>query len=503
MTDVVLSVRDLKKSFGGIQALKGVDFELRRGEIHALCGENGAGKSTLVRIIGGLSSPDSGEISISGSPMRFGQRTDPRLVSIVHQELSIIPHLSVLDNVLIGDARVGEFYFRSRYRADVRRRLDEIGLGNVSLDEHAGKLSIAEQQLLEICRAVMRGAKILILDEPTASLSDGEIKRVFETVRWLSGNGTAVIYISHRLPEIFSLTHSTTVFRNGRRVMTKPTAEWTNEELVTEMIGRAVEPAHSVRAPDAGSKLADVISLKGLHLPGRLGPVDFAVKAGEIVGVVGQLGSGANALIETLAGLEKHYGGEIRIGGELHELRSLAKSIDGGIAYVSEDRGGKSLFLGAPVEVNLTAAILDRIQRGGILRFAAADKIARQLASTFQIDAKRLPGAVSDLSGGNQQKVAIAKSVALEPRILLLNEPTRGVDVGARTEIYRELKGLAEAGTAIVFFSTDLEEIRELSHRVVTIFKGTIVNDLPVENTTMDSILADVLRGSEDARAAA
>lgn len=503
MTDVVLSVCELKKAFGGIQALRGVDLELRSGEIHALCGENGAGKSTLVRIIGGLSSPDSGEIIIAGAPLRFGQRTDPRLVSIVHQELSIIPHLSVLDNVLIGDPRVGEIYFRRHYRADVRKRLDDMGLSDVNLDDAAGKLTIAEQQLLEICRAVMRGAKILILDEPTASLSDVEIKRVFDTVRWLSENGTAVVYISHRLPEIFALTHRTTVFRNGQRVKTKPTQEWTNEELVTEMIGRAVEPAHSVRSAGADDRLPDAIDLRSLHLPGRLGPIDITVKSGEIVGIVGQLGSGANALVEVLAGLEKHYAGEIRIGSKPRQLRSIAQSIEAGIGYVSEDRGGKSLFLGAPIEVNLTSAILGQLQRGGLLRFAAADRIARRLASAFQIDAKRLPNAASELSGGNQQKVAIAKSVALEPKILVLNEPTRGVDVGARTEIYRELKSLAESGTVIVFFSTDLEEIRELAHRVITVFKGGIVNDLPVEDTSMDSILADVLSGSDQGKVAA
>ena len=391
MTDAVLSVRELWKTFGGIQALKGVDFELRAGEIHALCGENGAGKSTLVRIIGGLSSADSGDVTIDGQPLRHGQRTDPRLVSIVHQELSIIPHLSVLDNVLIGDPRVGEIYFRGRYRADVRKRLDDIGLAGVRLDEPAGNLTMAEQQLLEICRAVMRNARILVLDEPTASLSDAEINRVFETVRWLSENGTAVVYISHRLPEIFSLTHRTTVFRNGQRIKTKPTSEWSNDELVTEMIGRAVEPAHSVRRVEVGGESSDMVALRGLRLSGRLGPTDLSIGSGEIVGVVGQLGSGANALVEALAGLEKHYQGEIYIAGRPCELRSLAQSIAAGIGYVSEDRGGKSLFLGAPVDVNLTSAILDRIGRGGLLRFKLAEKIAHRLASTFQIDPKRLP----------------------------------------------------------------------------------------------------------------
>ena len=502
MTDPVLRVQGLVKSYGGIKALRGVDFELRSGEIHALCGENGAGKSTLVKIIGGLAVANEGEVIIDGLTLKPGQRTDPRLLSIVHQELSIIPHLSVLDNVLIGDPEVGELYLRRRYRAAVRRRLDDIGLDGLSLDMPAHRLTLAEQQLLEICRAMLRGAKVLILDEPTASLSDVEIQRVFTTVRWLRDQGTGVIYISHRLPEIFDLTDRVTVFRNGARVMTRPTSDWTNDTLVSEMIGRMVEPAHSVRPPDGAGEVP-VLELRGFGLPGRLLPTDLSVVPGEILGIVGQLGSGANSLVEALAGLAQDYNGEIYVAGCLRELRSLKASVAAGIGYVSEDRGGKSLFLGAPVDVNMTSAILGRLQRGGVLKRAAARARAEELARRFQVDAARLPGAVSNLSGGNQQKVAIAKSVALEPRILVLNEPTRGVDVGARTEIYRELKDLARAGLAIVYFSSDLEELRELSYRVITLFKGRVVNDLPVEATSMERILADILRGAAPVEEAA
>jgi ABC-type sugar transport system ATPase subunit len=228
--------------------------------------------------------------------------------------------------------------------------------------------------------------------------------------------------------------------------------------------------------------------------------LDF--RAGEVVGFIGQLGSGANALIETLAGLEARHEGSVVLNGATIDVASLSAAMACGIAYVSEDRGGKSLFLGAPIEVNLTSAILDRLNRAGVLSLGEARKRALDLAHRFQIDGRRLPSAASTLSGGNQQKVAIAKSVALEPKVLVLNEPTRGVDVGARTEIYRELQALARQGLVILFFSTDLEEIRELSQRVVTVFRGEIVNDLPVEQTAMDSILGDVLRGSGMARAA-
>ncbi|WP_412066933.1 ATP-binding cassette domain-containing protein [Rhizobium sp. SYY.PMSO] len=341
----------------------------------------------------------------------------------------------------------------------------------------------------------MRGARVLILDEPTASLSDAEIQRVFETVRWLRGQGTAVIYISHRLPEIFALTDRVTVFRNGQRVMTKPTGEWTNDELVTEMIGREVSSAHSIRNSAELAAADTVVRLAGLGVPGKFQPVDLSFRKGEIVGLIGQLGAGANAMVETLAGLERHYTGSIGIDGQAVNVTSIAAATRAGIAYVSEDRGGKSLFLGAPIEVNLTAAILDRLNRFGVLALADARQRANDLARRFQIDSRRLPLAASTLSGGNQQKVAIAKSVALEPKVLVLNEPTRGVDVGARTEIYREIQALARQGLVVLFFSTDLEEIRELSQRVITVFRGEIVNDLPVEETTMDSVLGDVVRG--------
>jgi ribose transport system ATP-binding protein len=498
----VLTVTGLQKSFGGVQALNGVDFDLEAGEIHALCGENGAGKSTLVRMIAGLMRPDEGEIRIDGNLLKPGQLTSVKQVSVVYQELSIIPHLSVLDNVLLGDPDVGQLYIRKRYAARARQTLDQLGLSEIPLDVEAGRLAIAEQQLLEICRAVMRGARILILDEPTASLSDAEIQRVFKTVRWLRENGTAVIYISHRLPEIFALTDRTTVFRNGRRVLTKPTGDWTSEELVAEMIGREVKPAHSVRDRTDLQKAAKVLELKALSVAGKYQPVTLDFRAGEIIGVIGQLGSGANALIETLAGLEARHEGSVTLNGAAIDVTSLSAAMSSGIAYVSEDRGGKSLFLGAPIEVNLTSAILDRLNRAGVLSLGEARKRALDLARRFQIDGRRLPLAASTLSGGNQQKVAIAKSVALEPKVLVLNEPTRGVDVGARPEIYRALQALARQGLVILFFSTDLEEIRELSQRVITVFRGEIVNDLAVEETAMDRILGDVVRGPGMARAA-
>ena len=355
--------------------------------------------------------------------------------------------------------------------------------------------------MLEISRGILRSARILILDEPTASLSDNEIQRVFTIVRRLRDRGTAVIFISHRLPEVFALADRVTVFRNGKRVLTEGTSNLSADDLVHAMIGGKLDVGH-VRcvAEDPGVR---ALQLRGYSVRGKFEPVSLDINRGEIVGVTGQLGAGASAFVDALSGLEPGLVGEIDLYGEVAQLKSLRDALSVGIGYVPEDRGAKSLFHGATVGTNLTSAILDRVSRWGFLKTKIAVGLARDLAKRFQIETSRLSHAVQLLSGGNQQKVAIAKSVALKPRLLILNEPTRGVDVGARTEIYRELRALAFEGLTIVFFSTDLEEVVELSSRVITIFRGRIVNDRPAANVTMDSVLAEVGSGVKTTRAAA
>ena len=503
MSANILAVKDVSKSYRGIHALKGVDFDLRPGEIHALCGENGAGKSTLVRLISGLAKADHGEIHIDGKLQKGGHKSSSELVSVVYQELSIIPDLTVLENVLLGDRRLGWAFRASRYAAEVKELLGRIGLGEIPLDVPAGRLTVAEQQLLEICRAALRRSRILILDEPTASLSDAEIQRVFATVRWLRDAGTAVIYISHRLPEIFALTDRITVFRNGRRIMTKDTSQWEGRELVREMIGRDVAAGDQHGPKDDLDARPPILEFRDFTARGKIASVNLCIRPGEIVGVIGQLGSGASAIVEALAGLERTHLGSILIDGVPADLASTAAAIRAGISYVTEDRGSKSLFKGATVKQNLISANLGNLSWRGFIRHKAARECALALARKFQIDPGRLAYDISTLSGGNQQKVAIAKSVAVNPRVLVLNEPTRGVDVGARAEIYRELRALAAEGLAIVYFSTDLEEIKELSRRVVTVFRGEVVNDRLAHGVSTDDILSDIIRGADAGEVAA
>ncbi|MCB8883574.1 sugar ABC transporter ATP-binding protein [Acidisoma cellulosilytica] len=493
----VLAARDLSKRYGGIMALQSVGLDLGAGEIHGLCGENGAGKSTFIKILGGLVRPDSGEISVDGRPLALGQRTDPQLISIVHQELAIVPTLSVLDNIMLGMGGTSPFYFAHLVRTQVRQGLDEVGLAHIPLDRKASALSLAERQLVEIARGVARRARVLLLDEPTATLSDAEIKRVFDTARLLRDKGTALVFVSHRLDEVFALTDRVTVFRNGQHVLTERTSDLTSRDLVKAMIGRdlvrGTQKPLSVAA-DRPARLA----IAGLRCGDALKPIDLALAPGEIAGVVGQLGSGADVLVEALAGLRGLVDGQIAIDGRAVVIGSVRDAMKAGIAYVPEDRAGKGIFLDAPVWMNLTASVMGRFSRGGVMQRAAERERGLELAAMFRIDPGRLGSEVATLSGGNQQKVALGKAAALTPRILILNEPTRGVDIGARSEIYATLRRLAEQGLAILFYSTDLEEVLELADRVVTIFRGEVVRSIGRDALDGGEILHDILRGRDD-----
>ncbi|WP_339114623.1 sugar ABC transporter ATP-binding protein [Thioclava sp. GXIMD2076] len=502
MSAPILSARGLKKSYGGVRALRGMDIDLAAGEIHGLCGENGAGKSTLVKILGGFVMPDEGELGIDGMQIELGTPVDPALLSIVHQELSIIPHLSVLDNVMLGAREVGRIYRREPFRAHVRQVLDSVGLEHVALDALAETLPLAERQLIEIARGIARGAKVLLLDEPTATLSDGEIEKVFAVLRRLKAEkGTTIVIISHRLNEIFALTDRVTVLRSGQHVMTADTSALTNATLVEAMIGHEIKIGE-IAPSHARHGVTPRLSLNNWSVPGRVAPVSMDVQPGQILALVGQLGSGADALLESLAGLQPAKG-TLSLDGADVTPRNITQAYAAGIAYVSEDRARRGVFLEAPIGTNLVSQILDRVSRKGWIIPAAIREKATGLARGFAIDPARLPHDVSTLSGGNQQKVSLGKAAALGPRLLLLNEPTRGVDIGARSEIYDQLRSLAEAeGLAILFYSTDLEEVLDASDRIVTFYRGAVVRDADRPEMDADAILHDILHGPEKETAA-
>lgn len=494
----ILVASGITKRYGGVAALTDVGFQLNKGEILGLCGENGAGKSTLIKILGGIVIPDDGSLSIGGAMVQFGRRPDPSLLSIVHQELSIIPHLTVLDNLMMGRRSGRGFYLRSRFMAETRQLLQLVGLEDLDPSVLAGTLTLAEQQLIEIARGLASNSQVLLLDEPTATLSDAEIGKVFAVLRQLRNRGATIVIVSHRLGEIFSLTDRITVFRNGQHIFTQATSDLGPRQLVRAMIGRDAE--HTARAGSGAVDRTEAarISATAVTMEGSFGPIDLDVWGGEIVALVGQLGSGANVVLETIAGVRRPTHGGFKMDGQGFKPEDVSEAYKEGVAYVAEDRAGRGVFLTASIEVNMTSQILDQISPGGLVSPKLSRQRSSELARAFQIDPNRLSHSVATLSGGNQQKVSLAKAAACDPKLLLLNEPTRGVDVGARSEIYARLRKMADAGLAIVFYSTDLEEVMEIADRIITFYRGQIVRNLDHRAATADDILQDILHGQHE-----
>jgi ABC-type sugar transport system ATPase subunit len=486
----LIEVKGISKSFGGLKALEDVSVDIHPGAVHAIVGENGAGKSTFVKILAGLLEPDEGRIVYGSS----GSAS----VAMVHQELTVVPDLTVLDNLLLGDRRVRPLYRRGQFRKEARRRLDEIGLDHVDLDARAGSLGLAEQQLVEIARSVARQASVTVLDEPTATLSDAEIDRVFAALRRLREQGQTILYISHRLKEIFDLADRITTFRNGRLVATQEVGELTPSSLVDQMLGESV--AARERAADLDTAKvgeAPVLEADGLTSVGRFRDVSVQVRPGEIVGVLGQVGSGAADVVRALAGLDPGVHGTIRVGGAEVGRVGLRAARSAGLSFLSDSRKTDGLFLDLSVMDNLNSPILEQVSRHGFVSRTAARRRAEDLAARFTVPSRRLSSSARHLSGGNQQKVALAKAVASRPRVLLLNEPTRGVDVGARTEIYNQLRGLTAEGMGILCFTSDVTEINELCDSVVTMFRGSQVSTREITPGCESVLLADILHGGD------
>jgi len=490
------------RSFGAIRALREVDFELDAGEVMALLGENGAGKSTLVKILAGIVQPDAGEITIDGQPSDLGTpaRSLAAGIAVVQQELSLVPTLSAAENVFLGGGRFQGAWTRARLVRAARPYLEQVGLGELEPAALVESLTVAERQLVEIARLIARDARILILDEPTAALSDVEIARVKGVVRSLVGPRRAVIYVTHRLSEVFEIADRVTVLRNGAGQPPERVAELDMDGLIERILGRPLETMFPPRSQSIG---APVLTVEGLETEGLAEPFDLVVRSGEILGLGGQLGSGAGRLLAAIAGAQPTNAGIVRI--EDIELRSLSRlrSIGAGIAYCSADRKRDGLFATRSVTENLSAPALRSMTPRGLLARRRERRLSRELAQFFQIDPGRLRHRASTLSGGNQQKVALGKWLGLQPRALLVEEPTRGVDVGARAEIYAHLRTLADRGLAIVFASSDLPELLGLADTVATFYRGRLVRTAPAIELAPSDVLRDVTHGPAGTEAAA
>ncbi|MDR3515239.1 MAG: sugar ABC transporter ATP-binding protein [Azospirillaceae bacterium] len=472
MTDPLLSMRGIKKNFMGIKALTDGSLELDRGEILALCGGNGAGKSTLLSVLMGFIAPDAGEILIDGDAVRFAdarQALDAG-VAIVQQELSAIPHLTVAENIYLGaqPSRHGfvDFTQLNRQAEDLLASLD------FDIDPRAvmGNLSVASQQLVEIAKALShRNARILIFDEPTSAIGDKDVERLFTVIRGLAAAGRGIIYVTHRLAEVFTLATTYTVFKDGARVASGRVSDIDRERLIEMMIGGAIEGEF---VKDNTPEDTPLLEVRDLARAPRFRDVDFVLRKGEILGIYGLVGSGRTELLDTIYGLYHGDRGTISVSGRTFRGGAVQEAIGAGLAYVTEDRKDGGLVLCASVGSNLSLSILDRLQRWGFVR---RDDELSQIGRAIKMMRIKTTGPdqlVRNLSGGNQQKVVLGRCILTDPKVLLLDEPTRGVDVGAKKEIYRFMSDFAARGGGVLMVSSDLEEIIGMSDRIIVLREG-------------------------------
>ncbi len=480
----ILAFRNLRKSFGAVRALRGVDFEVSAGEVHALLGENGAGKSTLIKVATGAHQPDAGTIEIGGETLG---RLDPagarrRGIACIYQQPALFPDLSVEEN--IGLRLEGRAGWRRVDWAERRKRaaelLQRVG-AEVEPEEEVRALSMPEQQLVEIACALGAGARVIIMDEPTASLTRREQERLYGIVRDLRAAGVAVIYISHRLEEIFALADRVTVLRDGESVGTRMVEGIDEAGLIRLMVGREITQLYPPRGDGARERSADpALALKDVScVEGGVSGVSFDVAAGEVFGLAGLVGAGRTELARALFGLTPASAGRILVNGREVEIRSPREAMALGIAYVPEDRRRHGVILEMAVEENTTLAIHPKIFRGGWLRDGAERALANKMIGELAIKTAGPEAPAGSLSGGNQQKVALARWLATEPKILILDEPTQGVDVGAKSEIHRIVRELANEGLAVILISSDLPEVIGMSDRIGVMRGGRLTAVLP------------------------
>jgi len=506
-----LALAGVTKDFPGVRALDHVSFDLLSGEIHALCGENGAGKSTLIKVLCGCypAGQFRGEIRLDGRPVRFGgvHAAEAHGIALIAQELALVPELSVEENLVLGrEPRRFGLIDRAATRGEAVRALERVGL-EVAPERAVRTLGIAQQQMVEIAKALAKRASILVLDEPTAALSSADAARLLDLLRELRGRGVSAIYVSHRLDEVFALADRITVLRDGRTVDRGLAFEMPRERVIASMVGREVaELSERSAARTPGGRGARVLEVRGWTLddparPGRrvLEGVDLDLCAGEVLGIAGLMGAGRTALVASLFGAARSpVKGSLAIGGAAARapFGSPAESLAAGLALLTEDRKRSGLVPAASVEENLTLATLQRFTRRGLLDPRARAAACRASVAELGIRAPGLDTPVEKLSGGNQQKVALGRWLMVEPRVLLLDEPTRGIDVGARAEIYRLIAAAVARGLGVILVSSDLPELLWLSHRVLVMSRGRIVASLAGASATPEAVMAAATAGS-------
>jgi ABC-type sugar transport system ATPase subunit len=493
MPEYILEARGITKTFPGVKALDGVDLRVRRGETHAVVGENGAGKSTLMMVLTGVYRPDEGQILIDGKPVTFHSHEAAvrQGVSIVYQELSLVPSLSIAENIFTNHQPVNTLGFvrRGELLDRAREYLALFDLESLDPATLVRSLSPANQQVVEILKAISTDPAVLIMDEPTSSLTEVEIVRLFENIRRLTARGIACLYISHHLSEIFEIASSVTILRDGRFVCDAAVKDIDEDFLIANMVGRTISDIYGARpAPASFGPMR--FEARGLGRAGVFAGADLRVRAGEIVGLAGLVGAGRTELGRAIFGAEPADTGTMLLDGTPISPRSPRDAIGLGIGYLTEDRKTQGLFLDFPLRANIAANRLARLSRGPLVSDALVDGAAEAAVREYRIASGGQGKAVRNLSGGNQQKVLIAAWIGIEPRLLIVDEPTRGVDVGARSEIYAFLRSLAARGTAIIMISSDLSEILGLSDRIYVMKSGRIAGEVAGKDATEESVIA-------------
>jgi ABC-type sugar transport system ATPase subunit len=490
MDTVRLRIDKISKRFPGVQALKQVDFNLKKGEVHALIGENGAGKSTLMKIILGIYPPSEGEMFLDNQKYIPHSPLDARNkgISMIHQEISLVNSMPVFENVWLGnEPKFGSPLFSKKKRmiAATRQILDNLNM-DIDPEEQVNRLTISKMQMVEIVRAISSDSSIIIMDEPSSSLTDAEMEKLFLIIRDLKAKGKSIIYISHKMDEIFRICDSVTVFRDGQYVAEREVAKVTKNELVNLMVARELSEMY----PKVNTVIGDaVLEVKNFFGEGKFDGINFSVKAGEILGFCGLVGAGRTEIMQAIFGLDSKDSGNVFLRGKALHIKNSYDAIQNGIALVTEDRRGNGMISGLSVKINTTLAYLIKVSKLGFLNKNLEGQACKKILKLLAVKTPSEDTLMSMLSGGNQQKIIIGKWLLTEPDVLILDEPTRGIDVGAKAEIYKLMGNIAVQGKAIIMVSSELPELLGICDRIFVVYQGRIVDEFSRENFDQELIM--------------